>query len=183
MRKVFASVAIITLLITVFLIYNHRQEPTRNDVINMTKDWLLTIEEIYLVQKIDGEWLTIFRDAQTISVARLVQNWLGYWEMKDELGNTNTLATSDYPPLQDQFSYSASTKAGISSYYFGQIVNPTIKRIEVETQKGSFENAIIISYEEGRFFFAKSDGEIVMPLNIRGLSETGELIYSTIKPN
>lgn len=104
-------------------------------------------------------------------------------ELGNELGNTNTLASSDYPPLQHEFTYSASSEAGISSYYFGQIVNPTITRIEVETQKGFFEDAILISTEEGRFFFAKSNSDIVTPLNIRGFSKTGELIYSTIKPN
>ncbi len=139
------------MLIIVFLIYNHKQQPTKEDVFKITENWSPATEEVYLVEKIDGEWLTVFRNTQTIMIARLVQNWWGNWEMKDKLGNTNTLASSDYPPLQHEFTYSASSEAGISSYYFGQIVNPTITRIEVETQKGFFEDAILISTEEGRF--------------------------------
>ncbi|WP_274307451.1 hypothetical protein [Solibacillus daqui] len=183
MKKVFIGIAIITVLIIVFLIYNHKQLPTKEDVFKITKNWSPATEEVYFVRKIDGDWLTIFRNMHSIMIARLEQNWLGYWEIKDDLGYESTLISTYYPPLEDEeFNWSAGSKAGIRSYYFGQIINPTIKRIEVETKKDFYEDALIISYEESRFFFVKSDGEMVMPVNIRGYSETGELIHSTIKP-
>ncbi|HWL23696.1 MAG TPA: hypothetical protein VNR38_08095 [Ureibacillus sp.] len=185
MRKVVFGLAIITVIITMFLIFKHkhRQVPTINDVTNITSDWGTTIEEIYLVKKIEGEWLTIFRDEDSMMIARLVQNWFGYWEIKDDLGSESTLASSDYPPSHHAFNWTASESGTNVSYYFGQINNPTIKRIEVETQKNSFEVAKIISSEKARFFFIKSNGEMLMPINISGYSETGELIYSTNNPN
>ncbi|AWE07392.1 hypothetical protein DCE79_08410 [Lysinibacillus sp. 2017] len=81
MRKIFIGVAIITIILTVFLIFNHKQLPTKDDVFKITNNWSPTTEEVYLVRKIDGEWLTIFRNTHSIMIARLEQNWLGYWEM------------------------------------------------------------------------------------------------------
>lgn len=182
MRKIFIGVAIITILLTVFLISNHNQLPTKDDVFKITKNWSPATEEVYLVRKIDGEWLTIFRNTHSIMIARLEQNWLGYWEMKDDTGSETTLAGTYYPPVQDEeFNWSAGSR-GNTSHYFGQIINPTIKKIEVEIQRNFFEDALIISSGKAHFFFAKVDGELVMPANIRGFSENGELIYSTIKP-
>lgn len=182
MKKVFIGAALITGLITVFLINNHKQLPTYEDVIKITKNWSVPIEEVYLVKNIDGEWLTIFRNNTSVMLARLEQNWLGYWEMKDDLGRETTLAASGYPSLEDEFNWTAGSKGRNVSYYFGQINNPLIKRIEVETKKDFLEDALIISSEESRFFYVRSEGELVMPPNIRGFSENGELIYSTIKP-
>ena len=182
MKKFFIGVALITVLITVFLIFNHKQLPTDEDVIRITENWSRPTEEVYLVRKIDGEWLTIFRNNQSVMIARLEQNWLGYWEMKDDLGNENTLVASDYPYLQDEFNWTAGSKGRKISYYFGQINNPSIKRIEVETKKDLLKDALIISSKESRFFFVREEDELVMPVNIRAFSENGELIYSTIKP-
>lgn len=177
-----ATIAIIATFLTAFLIYNHKQLPTKDDVFNITKNWSPATEEVYLVREIDGEWLTIFRNNSSITIARLEQNWLGYWEMKDETGSKVTLATTYYPPSQDEeFSWSAGSSKGGISYYFGQIINPNIKKIEVETQKKFFEDALIISSGETRFFFARASGEVVLPVNIKGFSETGKLIYSTVK--
>ncbi len=166
---------------TVFLIYNHKQLPTKDDVYKMTKNWSYPTDEVYLVREIDGEWFTIYRNHDSITIARLEKNWLGYWRMKDDTGSEATLASTYYPPLHtEEFSWSAGSR-GKTAYYFGQIINPTIKKIEVETQKKLFEDALIISSGETRFFFAKESGEVVLPINIKGFSETGELIYSTVK--
>ena len=128
MRKIFIWIVILTVLITVFLIYNHKQLPTYKDVIKITENWSIPTEEVYLVRKIDGEWLTIFRNNQLVMIARLEQNWLGYWEMKDDLGNENTLVASNYPYLRDEFTWTAGSKGKNISYYFGQINNPSIKK-------------------------------------------------------
>lgn len=172
MRKIFIGVTIITILLTVFLINNHKQLPTKDDVFKITKNWSPVTEEVYFVRKIDGQWLTIFRNTHSIMIARLEQNWWGYWEMKDENGSETTIAASEYPPSHDdEFSWSSGSK-GKKSYYFGQIINPNIKKIEVETQKNIFEDALIISSGEDRFFLTRSDGELELPVNIRGFSET-----------
>lgn len=167
---------------TAFLIHNHKQLPTKDDVFNITKKWSLSTEEVYFVREIDGEWLTIFRNNNSLTIARLEQNWLGYWEMKDDSGIEAALATTYYPPSHDEeFSWSAGSRKGGISYYFGQIINPNIKKIEVETKKTFFEEALIISSGEASFFFARASGDVVLPVNIKGFSETGKLIYSTVK--
>ncbi|WP_100333978.1 hypothetical protein [Bacillus alkalisoli] len=48
-----------------------------------------------------------------------------------------------------------------------------------ELKRGIFEKALIINAGGSRFFYIKSEEEVVLPVNIRGFSETGELIYST----
>ena len=158
--------------------------PTEEDVFKITEKWSFATEEVYFVRKIDGDWLTIFRNRDSIMIARLGQNWLGYWELRNDQGFESTLISTYYPPMEDdEITWSASgSKGGNISYYFGQIINPMIKRIEVETKKGFFEDALIINDGGARFFFVKSDHEMLLPVNIRAFSETRELIYSTIKP-
>ncbi|MHA6260568.1 hypothetical protein ACXYMX_11845 [Sporosarcina sp. CAU 1771] len=181
MRKLFIGIAITSVLLTIFLIYNHKQLPTKEGVFKITEGWSSATEEVYLVRQIGGEWLTIFRNTHSIMLGRLGQNWLGFWVLKDDLGKEGTLASSDYPPLQDEFNWTLASSGRDISYHFGQINNPSIKRIEVETKKEFLEDAVIISTEEFRFFYVRTEGESVMPVNITGFSETGELIYSTIK--
>lgn len=149
MKKFFIGIPILTVMIIVFLIYNHKQPPTKEDVFKITENWSPATEEVYFVRKIDGDWLTIFRNMHSIMIARLKQNWLGYWEIKDDQGYEATLISTEYPPLEvDEFNWSVGSNEGIRSYYFGQIINPTIKRIEVETKKNFFEDALIINYED-----------------------------------
>ena len=182
MKKIFLLLAVITLGLMGFLLYNHNKTPIKEDIFNITKNWSPATEEVYLVKEIDGEWLTIFKGPHSIMIARLEQNWLGFWKIKDELGKERTLASSYYPAPQDQeFTWSGHSNEDKYSYYFGQILNPNIKKIEVETQKNSFEEALIIHTGEGRFYLAKSNGKLVLPMNISAFSETGELIYSTVK--
>ena len=182
MKKLVIGIAIIIILSPIFLMYNHKQQPTEDDVFKYTKNWSARTEEVYLLRKIDGEWLTIFRDANSIKIAQLEQNWLGYWMIKNNDGSKTTLSSIAYPTLpENELNWSAGSR-GKTSHYFGQITNPDIKKIEVETYRDSFEDALIINTEYGEFFLSRADGELVMPVNIRGLTETGKLIYSTVKP-
>ncbi|MEK4131183.1 hypothetical protein [Solibacillus sp. FSL W8-0372] len=183
MRKILIGILILTGLITLFLIYNHKQLPTEEDVFNMTDKWSLRTEEVYFVREIDGDWLTMFRNSHSITVARLEQNWLGNWKVRDEEGYESTLISTSYPPREeDEITWASSGSNGKSlSYYFGQILNPMIYRIEVETKKNVFEDALIFSPQGLRFFFIKSDEDMFLPVNIRAFSEAGELIYSTVK--
>ncbi|RPF55399.1 hypothetical protein [Aquisalibacillus elongatus] len=183
MRRLLTGIAIITLILTVFLIYNHNQHPNNEDVFKITENWSPATEQVYMVRKIDGEWLTIFRSAQSILVARLEQNWMGFWEFKDDVGAESSLVSTYYPPAHDgEFTWvAAGTEEGEPVYYFGQIINPNIKDIKVETQVNTFEDALLFNLEEARFFFVKSEEKVVSPVNIRGFSESGKLIYSTFK--
>ena len=180
MRKYLIGLIIVIILFTMYLIYNHNQNPTVEDVFKATENRSQPTKGVYMVSNIDGEWLTIFRNNQSILLARLEQNWLGVWEVKDDFGGITPLSSVSYPPEKnDPFTWSAGGPAGVRSYYFGQILNSDIKKIEVETKRGNFEKALIINAEVSRFFYIKSEEEVVLPVNIRGFSETGELIYST----
>lgn len=182
MRKILIGILILTGLITLFLFYNHKQIPTEEDVFNMTAKWSPTTEEVNFVREIDGDWLTMFRNSHSIMVARLEQNWLGNWKVRDERGYESTLVSISYPPREeDEITWGASSKGKSRSYYFGQILNPMIDRIEVETKKNVFEDALIFSPQGLQFFFVKSEEDMFLPVNIRAFSETGELIYSTVK--
>ena len=181
MRKIFFGIAIISLFLTVFLIMNHKQLPTEDDVFKTTKNWSPATEEVYFVKKIDEEWLTIFRNNQSIMIAQLQQNWLGNWKIKDEDGVGATIASTVYPPLQDEaFSWTSGSN-GKTAHYFGQIYNPTIKKIEVETEENFFEEALILHTGDARFFLMRSSKVLKMPVNIRGFSENGTLIQATMK--
>jgi len=184
MRKLLIGIAIITILLTVFLIYNHKKLPSKDGIFKITENWSPATEEVYLVKKIDGEWLTIFRNTHSIMLSRVKQNWLGFWVLIDDNEVEASLVSTYYPPEQeDEFTWGASlTEEGKPSYYFGQIINHEIKKIEIETQKKFFESALVINSGQTRFFYLKLDEEVVMPININGFSETGKLIYSTIKP-
>ncbi|MBU8906268.1 hypothetical protein [Desertibacillus haloalkaliphilus] len=182
MRKLLIGITVTTILFCLFLIYNHKQLPTKDDVYKITGNWSPKTKEVYLVKKIDDDWLTIFRNKQFILVGRLEQNWLGFWQLQDDIGREGSLVSVYYPPSRqdEEFTWSgAGTEEG--AYYFGQIINPDIKKIQVVTKKNSFENALIMSAEGTRFFFIKSEEELVMPVNIKGFSKNGKLIYSSFK--
>lgn len=181
MRKIIIGIAIISLFLTAFLFINHKQLPTEKDVFKITKNWSPPTEEVYFVKKIDEEWLTIFRNNQSIMIAQLQQNWLGYWDIKNEDGHKGTIAGTAYPPLQEEeFSWTSGSN-GKTSHYFGQIYNPAIKKIEVETEENFFEDALILHTGDARFFLTRSTKKLKMPVNIRGFSEEGTLIHATMK--
>lgn len=182
MKNVLLWLAVFTLGLMVFLFYNQQQTPTKQAVVNATKNWSPATEDVYLVEEFDGEWLTIFKNMHGIMIARLARNWIGQWEIQDEQGNERTLASSNYPAPQEQdFTWSGHENEAKTSNYFGQILNPSITKIEVETSKNSFEEALIIDTGEARFYLVQSDGALFLPFHIRAFSTSGELIYSTVK--
>ncbi|MEQ6389710.1 hypothetical protein RZN22_10330 [Bacillaceae bacterium S4-13-58] len=182
MKKIFVGTLIAFLLLGLFLVVNHREVPTREDVYKITENWTPSTEYVYLVKKIDGEWFTIFKNVQSIMVSRLEQNWLGFWEFKDKLGGEAPITSVYYPPGDDDaFTWVAS---GLGedrpTYFFGQVVDGAIQDIKIETQTNSFESAPIINVQSARFFFLKSEDPVVMPVNIRAYSKSGKLIYTTL---
>ncbi|MBM7661099.1 hypothetical protein JOC85_001871 [Bacillus mesophilus] len=183
MRKLLIGIPIMTIIFCLFLVYNHKQLPTKDDVFKITANWSPKTEEVYMVREIDGDWLTIFKNSSTTIVSRLEQNWLGFWEFKDDLGSESSLVSTHYPRETDlDFTWNASGRDHIPiSYYFGQINNPKIQEIKIEIEKDIFENALVIDTGGARFFFLKSERQTLLPINIRGHSESGILIYSTVK--
>ncbi|WP_246939066.1 hypothetical protein [Bacillus pinisoli] len=182
MRKLLIGILITIIFFCLFLIYNHKQLPTKEDVFRNSSNWSPKTEEVYLVRKIDDVWLTIFRNSHTTFVSRLEQNWMGYWEFKDDLGSESSLISTNYPPETEvDFTWNASSRSDLPiSYYFGQINNPKVQDVKVEIEKDIFKNALIINADENRFFFLKLDAPTLLPINIKGSSESGDLIYSTI---
>ena len=187
MRKFLIGGAIFTILavfFTGFLLYNHNQLPTKDDVFKWTKKMSFATNNVYFVNKIDDKWFTIFGDNASFSIARLEQNLIGNWELK----GISTVVVNERPEEKVDFTWVGSGELVDSgenentiSYYFGQILNPEIKKILVETVDNFFEEAYIIETEGLRFFFIRSDKELNLPVTIQGFSETGELIYTTYK--
>ena len=172
----------IPLLFISVLIYNQKQQPTIDDVFEITKNWSPETEEVYLVKKIDGEWLTIFRNEHSIMIGELKQNWLGVWQLRDETGTESSLTSTNFPAEKDeQITWGATgIKEKEIGYYFGQIINRKIQKITVETNENTTEDATIITSNGNRFFFQKVKGKLVFPINIKGFSKSGNLIYSTL---
>ncbi|WP_409367701.1 hypothetical protein [Lysinibacillus sp. 38-6] len=179
-KKVVLGIVLTAMLCTLLITYKHLQQPTEKDVMNITKNWSDSAKEVYLIRETDEQWQTIFRNSQSVIIAKLKQNWLGTWKLSEK----GTLSSTYYPPLEDdQITWSASGKSKENvSYYFGVIIDPEIVKITVETQKGIFENAQIIKSDGLRFFLKKAHGPIYLPVNISCYSKSEELIYSSKFP-
>ena len=178
-RRIIFGLLVISLFFISVLIYNHQQQPTVEDVFETTKNWSPATEEVYLIRKIDGEWLTIFRNQHSVMIGELKQNWFGLWQIRDETGGESSLSGTYYPPVEDdEFTWGANgaTEKEIV-YYFGQIINPRIQKITVFD-----EDVPIITSNGNRFFFKKLNGDFERPTNIKAFFKSGELIHSTI-PN
>ena len=181
-KQVSIGIVVTSLFFISVLIYNHRQLPTIDDVFTTTKNWSPATEEVYLLTEIDGKWITIFRNQQSMKVGELKQNWFGLWRLQDEMGREESLASTYYPPeKEDEITWSV---LGVGEkeivYYFGQVINPEIQKITIENNGGSAEEAQFISSNGNRFFFKKVMGQYGYPINIKALSKSGELIYSTL---
>ena len=94
-----------------------------------------------------------------------------------------TLITTTYPQIvEDQITWSASGKSKENAaFYFGIVTDPEIDYITIETQDDFLESVQLIREEDLRFFFKRGEGPLVFPVNISGYSQSGELIYSSLK--
>jgi len=181
-RKILIGILVISLFFISVIIYNHKQQPEINDVFEITKNWSPGTEEVYFVQKIDGKWITIFRNQHTLMIAELKKNWFGLWQIRDDVGEKSSLASTYYPPEKnDEITWSiAEREENKIVYYFGQLVNPKIQEITIETKDSPVEDVPIITSNENRFFFKKVKDKLVFPANIKAFSKSGDLIYSTL---
>ncbi len=181
-RKIVIGILLISLLFISVIIYNHKQQPTINDVFEITKNWSPGTEEVYFVRKIDGKWVTIFRNQDSLMIGELKRNWFGLWKIRDDVGEESTLASTYYPPEKnDEITWSiAEREENKIVYYFGQLVNPKIQEVTIETKGNPVEDVPIIASNGNRFFFKKVKDKSVFPANIKAFSKSGDLIYSTL---
>ncbi|MGP4072960.1 hypothetical protein ACTWQB_10455 [Piscibacillus sp. B03] len=175
------SILIIGIVFATYIIYNHQQLPNQNDVFDITKDWSPPTEDVLLVEKVNDEWLTIFRNQHSIMIAKLEQNWLGNWELRNDVGHDKTLASISYPNHEEKdLAWSANeSDQDEYSYYFGQILNPNLAAVEVEVQSNVYEDAKLFTTSENTFFYKKVNKPIHSPVNIKGITASGEVLYST----
>ena len=179
-RKIVIGTLVVSLFFISVMTYNHKQQPTINDVFEITKNWSPGTEEVYLVRKIDGKWVTILRNQHSVMIGELKKNWFGLWQIRDDVDQESSLASTYYPPEKnDEITWSIAERADKIVYYFGQIVNPEIKKITVQTNEKPAEDVPLITSNGNRFFFLKVKDKSVYPANIKAFSESGELIYST----
>lgn len=165
-------------------IFNYKQPPTEEDVFHITKNWTPATKEVFLVRKINGEWLTIFRNQHTVMLARLKRKWTGNWDIRDEMGNVSSISSIYYPPGEDDEIIWTAGGVGQKGkgyvFYFGQIINSEIHKVTVESKQELHEDVQIIKENGERFFFKKVKGEIISPVNINGYSKSGKLVFSSL---
>ena len=181
-RKIVIGILLISLLFISVMAYNHKQQPTINDVFEITKNWFPGTEEVYFVRKIDGKWVTIFRNQDSLMIGELKRNWFGLWRIRDDIGEESSLASTYYPPEKnDEITWSiAEREENEIVYYFGQLVNPEIQKITVEINEKPTEVVPLITSNGNRFFFKQVKDKLVFPANIKAFSKSGELIYTTL---
>lgn len=126
MKKLIIASMVILVLFSI-AVYNH-QQPTNKDVMNLTKKWSESVEDVLFLREIDQKWMTIFRMQHSVTLAELSQNWFGTWQFKHDA----TLSTTTYPPIvEDQITWSASGKSKENAaYYFGIVTDPEIDYIQ-----------------------------------------------------
>jgi hypothetical protein len=160
-----------------FLFYNHQQPPNVNDVYKGTKKWSPSINEVYAIEKVDNRWLTFFGSKNALYIAKLEQNWIGNWQLIDDLGTRGVLATAHYSNSKGVV-WGASGVDKKISYYFGMVSNPEVVKVMIFAQGKEHKVSSFIHSNGKRFFFFKTEGNVV-PYTFKALSENGEIIAST----
>ena len=69
--------SILAVFFTGFLLYNHNQLPTKDDVFTGTKNWSSKTEKVYFVKEIEDEWFTLLEINSSFMIAKLEQNLIG----------------------------------------------------------------------------------------------------------
>ncbi|WLR51879.1 hypothetical protein LC040_02925 [Bacillus tianshenii] len=174
-QKIVLSLVFLIICSLSFLFYNHHQPPNNNDVFRATKNFFPSTEEVYAVKKVNNEWLTFFRNKNTLFVGKLEQNWLGTWHLINDKGEQGILATAYYPQENEGVTWGASGVGERIAYYFGMVSNPNVEKIIVEAQGKEYQDLPFIGAGGERFFFLKTEGDVV-PYSFKALSKDGEII-------
>ncbi|RKD22993.1 hypothetical protein BEP19_12235 [Ammoniphilus oxalaticus] len=177
-KKVLVSLFVIGFIFVSIVMYNHNQEPSREDVFKSTKKWSRPATKVLFLERIDDSWLTIIRMGHGVAIARLEENSLGLWRVKQLLSSVH------YPPAADdeEITWGASGDGQGNTYYFGQIINPKIKRLTVENKRKIYDDVHLFNVNGDHFFFKEVNEEMELPINIEAYSESGEVIYSSVSP-
>lgn len=130
----------------------------------------------------DGEWITFFRNSETMYVGFLQQNWLGQWTLVDSLGNEGAIGEVTFNPNPEERDGLVWGASGLSkgseqlfSYYYGVVSNSEIDKITLSIGKKEPENVSFIEGDGERFFFVKKESESTVPFELKALSD-GEII-------
>jgi hypothetical protein len=176
-KIIIASVSTILVIIGFLscLFYNRSQSPNIDDVFNITDNWNPPTEEVYGVKKIDGKWLTFFRNEYALYVGELEQNWFGSWRLIDDTGQTGTLAVTHYPQNNKGITWAAQEVDKQRVYYFGMVSNPKVEKVIIEAQGEEYKNVPFIEVNEERFFFLRTKGD-GKPHSFKALSKDGEIL-------
>jgi hypothetical protein len=106
----------------------------------------------------------------------LKQNWLGNWQLNDDIGMRGVLATAHYSKSKSVV-WGASGVDKKTSYYFGMVSNPEVVKVMVFAQGKEHKVSSFIHSNGKRFFFLRTEGNFV-PYTFKALSENGEIIVS-----
>jgi hypothetical protein len=175
-KKIAISFLFLIIFLVSLLFYYHQQPPGIDDVFTITKNWSPSTEEVYAVKKVNNEWLTFFRNKNTIFVGKMEQNWLGTWQLIDDTGEQGILAATYYPQESEGITWGASGVGERIAYYFGMVSNPNVNRIIVEAQGKEYQDIPFIEANGERFFFIRTEGNVA-PYSFKALSGNGELIF------
>ena len=126
MKKIAIAPMVIMVLFSI-AVYSH-QQPTNKDVMNLTKKWSESVEDVLFLREIVQKCMAIFGIQHSVTLAELSQNWFGTWQFKHDA----PLSTTTYPSIvENQFTWSASGKSKENAtYYFGIVTDPEIDYIQ-----------------------------------------------------
>jgi hypothetical protein len=165
----------VVLVISYFIYQNNQQLPEVKDVLKITDDWSIPID-VLTIEKIDGEWITFFRDSEQMYVGFLQQNWLGQWNLKDSLGNEGVIGeVTLHPNPQERngivWGASGLSKGGepLFSYFYGMISNSEIDTVTLSVDNEEPRNVSFIESNGERFFFIKTDRENAVPYKFQAI--------------
>lgn len=133
------------------------QQPTASDVYRSTEDWSPRTREVFLVEKVNEEWITIFRTENSLFLGKLQRGAFGEWGLVDDLGNEGTLSAEPWPPEKSDEVLSSASQAKNLSVYFGKIINPDIHGIRIEVDNKTYRPTILESGRH-RFYYLRRVG-------------------------
>ncbi|MBB6451657.1 hypothetical protein HNQ94_000078 [Salirhabdus euzebyi] len=164
-----------------FFEQNHQQLPEAKDVLKGVEDWSKPVN-ILTIEKIDGEWITFFRDSGQLYVGFLKQNWLGQWSLNErgETGGIIGEVSFQHNPEEKNgivWGVSSLTKGNepLFSIYYGMISNSVVDKITLSVDNEEPKNVPLIESNGERFFFIKKYGGVTAPYKFQAFSE-GKLI-------
>ncbi|MCP8616332.1 hypothetical protein [Salirhabdus salicampi] len=181
-KRTVIGTLVIMAFIGLYLVYqNHQQLPTENDVLKQLGNWSKPVN-ILTIEKIDGEWITFFRDSEQLYVGFLKQNWLGQWNLNESLDKGGVIGETPIQPIPEERAGIIWGVSGLSKgddqlfrLYYGMILNSEIDKITLSVGNEIPKNVPMFKSEGKRFFLIKKEKKDTVPYKLRAYSK-GEVI-------